>query len=74
MRAALPRAQALATAVHVDGTINDHSDRDRGWAVELRIPWASLEPLGTKEAPPAEDPGGWARSPHGVWDRERRGR
>ena len=21
-----------------------------------------------EEAPPAEDPGGWAWSPHGVWD------
>ena len=21
-----------------------------------------------KEAPPANDPGGWAWSPHGVWD------
>ena len=29
----------------VDGTINDNRDRDRGWTVELRIPWHSLEPL-----------------------------
>jgi hypothetical protein len=82
----------LETAVHVDGTINDNKDRDRGWTVELRIPWRSLEPLATpdgralpprdgdewrmdfsrfnqyKEAPPAKDPGGWAWSPHGVWD------
>ena len=80
------------TAVHVDGTINDNKDRDRGWTVELRIPWRSLEPLAMpdgralpprdgdewrmdfsrfntyKEAPPAKDPGGWAWSPHGVWD------
>ena len=82
----------LETAVHVDGTINDNKDRDRGWTVELRIPWRSLEPLAMadgralpprdgdewrmdfsrfnqyKEAPPAKDPGGWAWSPHGVWD------
>ena len=82
----------LATAVHVDGTINDNKDRDRGWTVELRIPWASLQPLARpdgrslppregdvwrmdfsrfntyKEAAPAQDPGGWAWSPHGVWD------
>ena len=25
----------LKTAVHVDGTINDNTDRDRGWTVEL---------------------------------------
>ena len=82
----------LATAVHVDGTINDNRDRDRGWTVELRIPWKGLEPLARpdrralpprdgdvwrmdfsrfnqyKEARPADDPGGWAWSPHGVWD------
>jgi hypothetical protein len=82
----------IETAVHVDGTINDNKDRDRGWTVELRIPWRSLEPLAMpdgralpprdgdewrldfsrfnqyKEAPPATDPGGWAWSPHGVWD------
>ena len=82
----------LQTAVHVDGTINDNTDRDRGLTVELRIPWRSLEPLAMpdaralpprdgdewrmdfsrfnryKEAPPAADPGGWAWSPHGVWD------
>ena len=82
----------LTTAVHVDGTLNDNRDRDRGWSVELRIPWRSLEPLAMpdgralpprdgdvwamdfsrfnqyKEAAPANDPGGWAWSPHGVWD------
>ncbi len=82
----------LQTAVHVDGTLNRNDDRDRGWTVELSIPWTSLEPLAMpdgralpprdgdvwrmdfsrfntyKEAPPAEDPGGWAWSPHGVWD------
>ena len=82
----------LATAVHVDGTINDNRDRDRGWTVELRLPWKGLESLARpdgrllpprdgdvwrmdfsrfnqyKEARPVEDPGGWAWSPHGVWD------
>jgi hypothetical protein len=29
-------------AVHVDGTLNDPSDKDRGWTVELAIPFASL--------------------------------
>lgn len=29
-------------AVHVDGTLNDSSDVDRGWTVELAIPFASL--------------------------------
>jgi Carbohydrate family 9 binding domain-like len=29
-------------AVHVDGTLNDARDVDRGWTVELAIPFASL--------------------------------
>jgi hypothetical protein len=29
-------------AVHVDGTLNDSRDVDRGWTVELAIPFASL--------------------------------
>jgi len=35
----------LLTAVSLDGTINDSSDRDRGWTVELAIPWKGLEVL-----------------------------
>jgi hypothetical protein len=82
----------LRTAVQVDGTVNDSSDRDRGWTVELGIPWTGLAQLARpdgrslppkdgdvwrmdfsrfnqyKEAPPAQDPGGWAWSPHGAWD------
>ena len=29
-------------AVHVDGTLNDPSDVDRGWTVELAIPFSAL--------------------------------
>ncbi|MHC4470951.1 MAG: carbohydrate-binding family 9-like protein [Planctomycetota bacterium] len=32
----------LGCAVHVDGTVNDPSDTDRGWTVEVAIPWAAL--------------------------------
>jgi len=35
----------LKSAVHVDGTLNDNSDRDRGWTVEIEIPWAGLAQL-----------------------------
>ena len=82
----------LRTAVHVDGVINDPGVRDRGWTVEIAIPWSGLHLLAmpdsrslppdegdvwrmdfsrfnvVKEAPPATDSGGWAWSPHGVWD------
>lgn len=84
--------EGLRSAVYLDGTINDDSDRDRGWTVEIAIPWEKLEVLTGddtfslppdnndvmrmdfsrfnqyKEAPPANDSGGWAWSPHGVWD------
>lgn len=33
----------LKSAVHVDGTLNDPSDKDRGWTVELAIPWEALK-------------------------------
>jgi len=85
----------LAVGVAVDGTINDPTDVDRGWTVEIALPWSGLEVLGradgrsvpprpgdvwrmdfsrfnTRTAPPVpgrpDDSGGWAWSPHGVWD------
>ena len=35
----------LQSAVHVAGTLNDPRDRDRGWSVELAMPW---EAFGTR--------------------------
>jgi hypothetical protein len=32
----------LKAAVHLDGTLNDPGDRDRGWSVELAFPWSVL--------------------------------
>ena len=82
----------LKSAVAIDGTINQDADRDRGWTVELAIPWQGMKTLllgddralpprsgdewridfsrfnQYKEAAPANDSGGWAWSPHGVWD------
>ena len=37
------------TAVQIDGTLNDDTDRDRGWSVELAFPWKSLEWLAKAE-------------------------
>jgi cellulose/xylan binding protein with CBM9 domain len=34
-------------AVHVDGTLNDSHDVDRGWTAELAIPFASLTGMDT---------------------------
>ncbi len=33
------------SAVWLDGTLNDNSDRDRGWTVELAFPWQGLKGL-----------------------------
>lgn len=44
----------LQTAIHVDGTLNDPSDEDRGWSVELAFPWEVLGKLSSRAAPPAD--------------------
>ena len=33
------------TAVFIDGTVNDDTDPDRGWTVELAFPWEGMEQL-----------------------------
>ncbi|HNW99943.1 MAG TPA: carbohydrate-binding family 9-like protein [Candidatus Cloacimonadota bacterium] len=37
--------QGLKTAVHLNGTLNDPSDRDKGWTVEIAIPWKAIGQL-----------------------------
>ncbi len=34
----------LKTAVHVQGSLNDASDVDQGWTLELAIPWTAFQP------------------------------
>jgi len=49
----------LRAAVHVDGTLNDDRDIDRGWTVELAIPWRGLEPLAQGRPLPPKDGDVW---------------
>ena len=42
----------LRIAVKLDGTINHPGDRDRGWTVELAIPWAAFADSGRNRVPP----------------------
>ncbi len=35
----------LKTAIHVSGTLNDPRDTDRGWSIEIAIPWRNLAAL-----------------------------
>lgn len=44
----------LKTAVHVDGTLNDPRDTDRGWTLEIRWPWAGLRELTAVPVPPKD--------------------
>lgn len=54
--------QGLLTGVALQGTVNDPSDRDQGWTVEMGIPWARLTPparsrSGVPGAPGPDRPG-----------------
>jgi hypothetical protein len=44
----------LRTAVHVNGSLNDPNDRDRGWSVEVLWPWQSLKELSAGPVPPRD--------------------
>jgi hypothetical protein len=49
----------LKTAVFVDGTLNDDSDVDRGWTVELAFPWRGMSALAQGRALPPQDGDVW---------------
>lgn len=42
----------LRTAVAVQGTLNDSSDRDTGWTVEIAIPWRAFGEAARMPLPP----------------------
>lgn len=42
----------LRSAVHIDGTINQPRDEDRGWSVEFAIPWTTFADLTQQALPP----------------------
>ncbi|MDP4174522.1 MAG: carbohydrate-binding family 9-like protein [Bacteroidota bacterium] len=44
--------KGLKTAVSIDGTINDPSDKDKGWFVEIAFPWASFKEISDIQTPP----------------------
>ena len=41
----------LRYAVHIDGTLNDPTDTDTGWSVELALPWTDLAPVQRRPDP-----------------------
>ena len=42
----------MRAAVHIDGTLNDPTDTDRGWTVEIAIPHAAFADHATAPLPP----------------------
>jgi len=72
----------LRTGVQVQGTLNDNSDLDQGWTVEIAFPWAGMDHLaGGRSLPPQPGdewrlyfgrfqkltPSGIEISPHPAW-------
>ena len=49
----------LKWAVHIDGTINDPSDIDRGWSAVIAFPWKGLKHLADGRSLPPEDGDVW---------------
>lgn len=49
----------LETAVQVDGTLNDNSKIDKGWSLEIGIPWSSLELLANGRSLPPTNGDTW---------------
>lgn len=43
----------LKTAVHVDGTLNNPTDTDKGWTVEVAIPWKAVTEISRRAGAPA---------------------
>ena len=46
--------RGLKSAVRLDGTLNVPGDTDRGWSIELAIPWPALGELARRRSPPAD--------------------
>lgn len=49
----------LETAVQLEGTLNDHRDIDKGWSLEISIPWSSLGLLANGRSIPPQDGDIW---------------
>jgi len=44
----------LKSAVHLDGTLNDPSDQDKGWTLEIAIPWTAFRKSPVNAYPPKQ--------------------
>jgi hypothetical protein len=46
--------KGLRSAVHLDGNLNDPTSTDKGWSVEIAIPWHALEQIAGCPCPPKD--------------------
>ena len=46
--------QGLMTGVSMSGTLNDPSDTDQGWSVEIAVPWSVLDDCAGRPCPPGD--------------------
>ena len=44
----------IKTAVHIRGTLNNPADRDKGWSVEIALPWRALAEKANSPTPPRD--------------------
>lgn len=51
--------EGLETAVQLDGTLNDNTDIDKGWSLEIAIPWDSLKILADGRTVPPSNGDVW---------------
>jgi hypothetical protein len=49
----------IHSAVQVQGTLNDNSDIDKGWTVEIAFPWAGMKHLSGGRSLPPKDGDMW---------------
>ena len=49
----------LQVATHIDGTLNDHSDVDRGWTAEIALPWSGMAWLANERNLPPKHGDSW---------------
>jgi hypothetical protein len=57
----------LESAVALAGTLNDPSDIDQGWSVEIAIPWAALRAIAGRPVPPTDGDVWWVNFSRVQW-------
>ena len=45
----------ILSAIHIEGTLNDPSDIDQFWTVEMAVPWSALNELAPRKKPKTGD-------------------